>query len=152
MELSMLETAELWMKSKTKPQKFTKLSAEVFETMAISDDIHAKKAQLYTDLSLSGKFVALGDDLWDLKSRQAFEVADYDTYDLDFETEEPVALLGEDVPGIAELVTDAPVDLDDDEEENAPSDDYGDESSPEKKEGESDLHEGLSIYKEEDLN
>ena len=153
-ELSMLEAAESLIKRKIKPQKFAKISKEVFELMGISDseELIAHTAQLYTDLSLSGKFVALGDDLWDLKSRQPFDVADYDTYDLDFETEEPVSLLGDDAPGVT--VTEGKEDAEDQEPETtiSTSDDYSDESNAQAKEDEHSEHEGLSVYKEEELN
>ena len=153
-ELSMLEAVEKLIKRKIKPQKFSKIAQETFELMNVTDDLEVRTAQLYTDLSLSGKFVALGDDMWDLKSRQTFEVADYDTYDLDFEEiENPTPLLGEDAPGGAILSGIIIDDDDDEDEEDEPtSDDYGDESDAESKNGATGEHAGLSIYKEEDMN
>jgi len=152
-ELSMLEAVEKLIKRKVKPQKFSKIAQETFELMDVTDDLEVRTAQLYTDLSLSGKFVALGDDMWDLKSRQAFEVADYDTYDLDFEeVENPTPLLGEDVPAVAAILAgDSPVDDEEEEEEAPVSDDYSDESDAESKNGANEDHAGLSIYKEEEM-
>jgi len=151
-ELSMLEAVEKLIKRKVKPQKFSKIAQETFELMNMTDDLETRTAQLYTDLSLSGKFVALGDDMWDLKSRQAFEVADYDTYDLDFEeVESPTPLLGEDAPGAAILAGDSVDDDEDGEEAEPTSDDYSDESNAESKNGANEEHAGLSIYKEEDM-
>ena len=158
-ELSMLEAAEMLIKRKIKPQKFSKIAKEVFETVGVSneEDMVARTAQLYTDLSLSGKFVAMGDDLWDLKSRQRYETADYDTYELDFETEENLTLLGEDAPDTILNKSDriAAIDEDDvivndDNEDEAPiaSDDYGDDSSAEVSENEND---GLSVYNEDEM-
>ena len=150
-ELSMLEAVEKLIKRKVKPQKFSKLAKEAFELMGVSDNIEEKTAQLYTDVSLSGKFVALGDDMWDLKSRQAFEVADYDTYDLDFdEAEITTPLLGEDAPGVGILDGDSKMITEEDEEMEPTSDDYSDESTPDHVDG--DEHAGLSIYKEEDMD
>lgn len=168
-ELSMLEATELLIKRKIKPQKFSKIAKEVFELMGLSDaaDIDARTAQLYTDLSLSGKFVATGEDMWDLKSRQLYETANYDTYELDFETEEPIMLLGEDAPVAALISPDRMmIDDDDDEDEDltdedneavedvAPlvSDDYGDNSDAEVEAEENDATAGLSIYTEKELN
>ena len=159
-ELSMLEAAEFLIKRKIKPQKFSKIAKEVFETIGLEDDedLAARTAQLYTDLSLSGKFVAMGDDLWDLKSRQSYETADYDTYELDFETEENLTLLGEDAPDAILDKSDRIVAIDDDEDEDvidseddeAPlvSDDYGDDSSAEVDENE---NAGLSVYNEDEM-
>ena len=159
-ELSMLEAAELLIKRKIKPQKFTKIAREVFELMGLSgaEDLDERTAQLYTDLSLSGKFVATGEDMWDLKSRQLYETANYDTYELDFETEEPITLLGEDAPVAALILdTDRIVDEEEDDddvvEDKIPlvSDDYGDDSDAEIENDETDEHAGLSIYSEDEL-
>jgi len=159
-ELSMLEAAELLIKRKVKPQKFTKIAKEVFELMGLADveDLDVHTAQLYTDLSLSGKFVATGEDMWDLKSRQLYETANYDTYELDFETEEPITLLGEDAPVAALINPDRMVIDDDDDDETTVtegaalvSDDYGDDSDAEVKNEENDEHAGLSIYSEDEM-
>ena len=83
-EMSMLEVAELLIQRKIKPQKFEKIAKEVCEMMGLTDDeFQSKLAQFYTDLTLSGKFVTVGEDKWDLKSRQKYDVANYDTYDID---------------------------------------------------------------------
>ena len=168
-ELSMLEAAELLIKRKIKPQKFSKIAKEVFELMGLNnaEDLETRTAQLYTDLSLSGKFVATGEDMWDLKSRQLYETANYDTYELDFETEEPVSLLGDDAPDATLVSPDRMVISEDEEEEEAKSDepststedeaplvsdDYGDDSDAEVESTENDEHAGLSIYNEEELD
>jgi DNA-directed RNA polymerase subunit delta len=162
-ELSMLEAVEILIKRKIKPQKFSKIAKEVFELMGITDagDMDSRIAQLYTDLSLSGKFVVLGDDMWDLKSRQAFETADYDTYELGFDTEEATPLLGDDAPaGIApvsaildgdESLIEEKVEEEEETEEVAVSDDYGDDSSAEVRDNEADQHAGLSVYSEDEM-
>ena len=160
-ELSMLEAAETLIKRKIKPQKFAKIAKEVFELMGITDaeDMNTRIAQLYTDLSLSGKFVVLGDDMWDLKSRQLYETADYDTYDLGFESEEPTPLLGDDAPvGLEPISAILGDDESTDKNENAEeseeitvADDYGDNSNAEVKANEADEHAGLSVYNEDQL-
>ena len=160
-ELSMLEAAELLIKRKIKPQKFTKIAKEVFELMGLSgvEDLDVRTAQLYTDLSLSGKFVATGEDMWDLKSRQLYETANYDTYELDFETEEPITLLGEDAPDASLVINSDRIAVVASEEdvaegvEKAPlvSDDYGDDSDAEVQNEENNEHAGLSIYSEDEM-
>jgi len=162
-ELSMLEAAELLIKRKIKPQKFSKIAREVFELMGLSnvEDLDSRTAQLYTDLSLSGKFVATGEDMWDLKSRQLYETANYDTYELDFETEEPITLLGEDAPDAALIISSdrTIVDEDEDDEDEDTSEDatplvsdnYGDDSDAEIENEENDEHAGLSIYSEDEM-
>jgi len=162
-ELSMLEAAELLIKRKYTPQKFNKIAKEVFELTGLSnaDDLDIRTAQLYTDLSLSGKFVATGEDMWDLKSRQLYETANYDTYELDFESEEPISLLGDDAPDAALISNNRMAIIDDEDEEdedtenvftpNDGSDDYGDDSDAEIESDENDEHAGLSIYKEDEM-
>ena len=159
-ELSMLEAVELLIKRKQKPQKFSKIAKETFELMSLEEapDLDIRTAQLYTDLSLSGKFVATGEDMWDLKSRQLYETADYDTYELDFETEEPISLLGDDAPDAA-LINPLRTIIDDEDTEDVIenkdktliSDDYGDDSDAEVENEESDEHAGLSIYTEDEM-
>ena len=165
-ELSMLEAAELLIKRKIKPQKFNKIAKEVFELMGLSDaeDIELRTAQLYTDLSLSGKFVATGEEMWDLKSRQLYETANYDTYELDFDTEEPISLLGDDAPVTTltnserlnivneeEDLSTTPTPNSTDDEAPLVSDDYGDDSDAQVESEESDEHAGLSIYNDEEI-
>ena len=167
-ELSMLEAAEALIKRKVKPQQFSKIAQEVFELMGITDEdenMNARVAQLYTDLSLSGKFVVLGDDMWDLKSRQPYDAADYDTYELGFDSEEvETPLLGDDAPaGVAPISTILDDEDEDDEkdgadaddeaqeEEIAVADDYGDDSDAQVKENEANEHAGLSVYSEDEM-
>ena len=153
-EMSMLEVAEQLIQRKIKPQKFDKIAKEVCEIMGISDaEFEESVAQFYTDLTLSGKFVTVGEDKWDLKSRQKYEVANYDTYDIEFDDEvlEPIdeddfAPIPNEEEAIVGKVSDSE---DEDEEEN--EDDYSDESDAEvasKKENEL---EGLSIYHEDEM-
>lgn len=157
-EMSMLEVAELLIQRKIKPQKFEKIAKEVCEMMGLTDEeFQSKLAQFYSDLTLSGKFVTVGEDKWDLKSRQKYEVANYDTYDIDFDDEE-IEVVTEDGFDVypeekEEFTAETEVETDKDEysedaEEN--EDDYSDDSDAEVEE-ESDEFEGLAIYSEEDF-
>lgn len=87
---SMLEIAEELMLRKKTPQSFRKIAQEVSEIMGLSEEEFKKKlTRFYADLTLSGKFVNVGGDKWDLKSRQKFEVYEnqfvYDEEDEDYD-------------------------------------------------------------------
>lgn len=95
--MSMLEVAEQLMLRKKTPQSFKKIAQEVSELMGMSEEeLNERLAQFYADLSLSGKFINVGGDKWDLKFRQKYEVAglqfQYDDEatieDLEYEYEE----------------------------------------------------------------
>lgn len=155
-EMSMLEVAEILIQRKIKPQKFEKIAKEVCEMMGLTDEeFQSKLAQFYSDLTLSGKFVTVGEDKWDLKSRQKYEVANYDTYDIDFDDED-VEVITED--GF-DVYTEEETKFDEEEnvtekefveDEEEAEDDYSDESDAEV-EDESDEFEGLSVYSEDEL-
>ena len=148
----MLEVAELLIQRKIKPQKFEKIAKEVCEIMGLTDEeFQSKLPQFYTDLTLSGKFVTVGEDKWDLKSRQKYEVANYDTYDIDFDDEEIEVITPD---GFDEIVykedaTDKHENDDFVDEEEA-EDDYSDESNAEVGE-DADEFEGLVIYHEDEM-
>ena len=151
-EMSMLEVAELLIQRKIKPQKFEKIAKEVCEIMGLTDEeFQSKLPQFYTDLTLSGKFVTVGEDKWDLKSRQKYEVANYDTYDIDFDDEEIEVITPDGFDEIVykEEATDKHENDDFVDEEEA-EDDYSDESNAEVGE-DADEFEGLVIYHEDEM-
>ena len=158
-EMSMLEVAELLIQRKIKPQKFEKIAKEVCEMMGLTDDeFQSKLAQFYTDLTLSGKFVTVGEDKWDLKSRQKYDVANYDTYDIDFDDEEIEVVTEDGFDVYPEENEEFIVEPEDEtekekylEDEEETEDDYSDESDAEVEE-ETDEFEGLAIYSEDDLS
>ena len=157
-EMSMLEVAELLIQRKIKPQKFEKIAKEVCELMGLTDDeFQSKLAQFYTDLTLSGKFVTVGEDKWDLKSRQKYDVANYDTYDIDFDDEEIEVVTEDGFDVYPEENEEFIVEPEDEtekekylEDEEETEDDYSDESDAEVEE-ETDEFEGLAIYSEDDF-
>jgi len=154
-EMSMLEVAELLIQRKIKPQKFEKIAKEVCEIMGLTDEqFQARLPQFYSDLTLSGKFVTVGEDKWDLKSRQKYEVANYDTYDIDFDDEE-VESITED--GFDTYDTESVYKGETDKEESDEflgkedtEDDYSDENDVEV-ETDSEEFEGLAIYQEDEM-
>ena len=157
-EMSMLEVAELLIQRKIKPQKFEKIAKEVCEMMGLTDDeFQSKLAQFYTDLTLSGKFVTVGEDKWDLKSRQKYDVANYDTYDIDFDDEEIEVVTEDGFDVYPEENEEFIVEPEDEtekekylEDEEETEDDYSDESDAEVEE-ETDEFEGLAIYSVDDF-
>ena len=151
-EMSMLEVAELLIQRKIKPQKFEKIAKEVCEIMGLTDEeFQSKLPQFYTDLTLSGKFVTVGEDKWDLKSRQKYEVANYDTYDIEIDIRivEVITPDGFDEIVYKEDATDKHENDDFVDEEEA-EDDYSDESNAEVGE-DADEFEGLVIYHEDEM-
>ena len=54
------------------------LIEETLAKKGVSDEDGTLAAKLYTDITVSSKFVFLGDDNWDLKSRQSLDVFDKD--------------------------------------------------------------------------
>jgi DNA-directed RNA polymerase subunit delta len=86
----MIEVAENLMLRKKTPQPFRKIAQEVSELMGLSEaELNSRLARFYADLTLSGKFINVGGDKWDLKNRQKFEVADYQfVFDEDDEVSE----------------------------------------------------------------
>lgn len=145
-EMSMLEVAEQLIQRKIKPQKFDKIAKEVCEIMGISDEeFEVSVAQFYSDLTLSGKFVTVGEDKWDLKSRQKYEVANYDSYDIEFDEEDLV------VDELSEFVSPNLDDVSVDGEKISKEDNYGDQSDAEVPKEENNELEGLSIYHEDEM-
>lgn len=159
-EMSMLEVAEQLIKRKIKPQKFTKIAKEVCEIMGIpAESFEETMAQFYTDLTLSGKFVTVGEDKWDLKSRQKYDVASYDSYDIEFIEDELEVVLDDEFADRGGIPSDNILidveaereedDYDTDAKEN--EDSYTDVSDAEIDQEKNDQFEGLTIYQEEEL-
>ncbi len=156
-EMSMLEVAEMLIQRKIKPQKFDKIAKEVCQMMGLTDEeFQSRLAQFYSDLTLSGKFVTVGEDKWDLKSRQKYDVANYDSYDIDFDDEEEVKV-SEDGFDSYEDKDEKFEKFDDEdgefEDEEKAEDDYSDESDAEVSEEDEIVgpFEGLEIVSEDDM-
>jgi len=114
--MSMLEVAEHLMMRKKTPQPFRKIAKEVSELMGMSDqELRGKIARFYSDLTLSGKFINVTADKWDLKSRQKF-----DAYEHQFVFEEEEDLDDE------EIVDEEDKDLDEDDVDEEYEEDYDD--------------------------
>ena len=116
-QMSLLEIAVALMEQKRGQQNIRSLIKEVFEIKGIDDEDGSITTQLYIDITTSSKFVYMGNDEWDLKSRQSLDQYDKDgsAFNTNIEEEEEIDELGED-------------DLEDDfEDEEQDEDDFEDE-------------------------
>lgn len=77
-QMSLLEVAVMLMEQKRAPQSIRNLIKEVFEIKGIEDEDGTLSAQLYLDITTSSKFVYMGNEEWDLKSRQSLDEYDKD--------------------------------------------------------------------------
>ena len=89
-QMSMLEVAVMLMEKKKTPQPIRKLIEEALQVKGIDESNTEVASQLYVDITTSSKFVYMGDEEWDLKSRQSLDEWDKDgsafnTADLDDE-------------------------------------------------------------------
>ena len=75
----MLDSAYALLKKKGTPMRFADIWAHVKEEMEITEEEEEHRIGLfYTDLSLSGLFVALENNYWDLRAHQKYEVYHFD--------------------------------------------------------------------------
>lgn len=74
MEKSNLDVAFELVSKKKNPVVFSKLWEEVSQIQGLSEEEAKKRAsKFYTALSLYGRFITLGDNTWDLRSRYTFD-------------------------------------------------------------------------------
>lgn len=74
MEKSNLDVAFELVSRKKNPVVFSKLWEEVSQIQGLSKEEAKKRAsKFYTALSLDGRFITLGDNTWDLRSRYTFD-------------------------------------------------------------------------------
>jgi DNA-directed RNA polymerase delta subunit len=78
-QLSILEAAETLLFENKQPMSFLELFQAISEVKELTEeDKNAMISQVYADFIVSAKFVYVGDDLWDLKSRQSIDLWDKD--------------------------------------------------------------------------
>ena len=125
-QLSSLEVAYELMKQKKNPQTIKKINEEVLEIKGLDDPEGDIKADLYTDITLSSKFVFLGNDTWDLKERHSLEEWDKDgaAFNTDEEDEEDEVIH---TTSVDDYEIDESVDEDLDEEQDEDIDEEYDE-------------------------
>lgn len=113
-QMSLLEIAVALMEQKRGQQNIRALIKEVFEIKGIDDEDGSITTQLYIDITTSSKFVYMGNDEWDLKSRQSLDQYDKDgsAFNTHVEEEEEIDELDED-----DLEDDLEIEESDDEDD-----------------------------------
>lgn len=102
MKISKLDIAFNLLTKKKKPTPFLKLWEEISQIEALTPSQQEDQiAQFYSDLCLDSRFVNMGENKWDLKSRHTFSETVIDTADFlvddsdeteEFESEEDAEL------------------------------------------------------------
>ena len=155
-QMSLLEIAVALMEQKRGQQNIRSLIKEVFEIKGIDDEDGSITTQLYIDITTSSKFVYMGNDEWDLKSRQSLDQYDKDgsAFNTYVEEEEEIDELGEDDLEDELEDEDQEDDFDEDEEEEdmyIDDDDFDeDDISDLEEEDDFDEDEDLERYTEDD--
>ncbi len=101
MAKSLLDHAYDYVSGQTQPSKFQDIwDYCVKEAGLTPEEANTKVSRFYTNLMLDGRFVTLGENLWDLRARHKYETvhidmsevySDVETYDEDSEEEEEEA-------------------------------------------------------------
>ncbi len=145
MQMSLLEVAISLMEQKRAPQSIRTLIKETLEMKGIEDPDGEYATSLYTDITTSSKFVYMGDEEWDLKSRQSLEEYDKDGSAFNSKDDEEDEDLLEQTNLDDEDEDEEEIDEDDDEYE----DEY-DHEEDEEYEEEDEYEESLDDEDEED--
>ena len=83
MEKSMLDVAYEIVSQRTKPIAFKELVDQIVAELNMSEEELSRRiSRFYTNLMLDGRFVTLGENTWDLRSRNKFEKAHIDMNDV----------------------------------------------------------------------
>ncbi|MEG0314135.1 MAG: DNA-directed RNA polymerase subunit delta [Erysipelotrichaceae bacterium] len=83
MKKPMLDVAFDLMSKKKRPVNFTKIWDEVSQVSGLTpQQCEDNIADFYSDLSLDGRFVNMGENKWDLRSRHKYNEVVIDTSDL----------------------------------------------------------------------
>jgi len=78
-QLSLIEAAERILIQNKQPMTFMELFKSLSEVKELSDEQKAAIiSQFYADFICSARFIYMGDDMWDLKSRQSIDMWDKD--------------------------------------------------------------------------
>lgn len=79
---SMVDVAFDLMQAKKKPMAFNKLFKEICEIKGFSGDTDDKISQFYTNITLDGRFITVGENQWDLRTRHSFAAVHIDMNDI----------------------------------------------------------------------
>ncbi|MDD3383551.1 MAG: DNA-directed RNA polymerase subunit delta [Bacilli bacterium] len=88
---SMVTVAYEVMSKKKKAVEFLKLYDEISQTLGFDEEARAKNiSSFYTQLILDGRFVTLGENTWDLRSRHTFDKVHIDMNEIYVEEDEEI--------------------------------------------------------------
>lgn len=100
---SMVDVAFDLMKKKKKPVDFYKLWQEVSEIKGFSEEEKENNESLfYTNITLDGRLITVGENRWDLRSRHKFEDVHIDMNDVYAEEETEEEIDDDDDDGLVE--------------------------------------------------
>ena len=136
---SLIEIALEIMEKSNSPLNIYTLIEETLLRKGITDEDGTLAAKLYTDISISSKFVYMGEDCWDLKSRQSLDQFDKDGS----------SFISKDEEYHDEDDSDDELDNYDDEDEDRYDDDDEDEDSDKDYDDEDEDEESDERYDEE---
>lgn len=89
MSKSMLDIAYDYVVEQKNQVSFSDIWKHIVKTLELSEsDAETKVARFYTNLMLDGRFVDLGDNVWDLRSKHTFDKVHIDMNDVYSEVEE----------------------------------------------------------------
>lgn len=78
-QLSLIEAAERILVANKQPMTFMELFKSLSQAKELTDEEKANIiSQFYADFICSARFIYMGDDMWDLKSRQSIDMWDKD--------------------------------------------------------------------------
>ena len=92
-QMSMVDVAYELMLKKKKEVEFSKLYKEVSEIKGFSEEEAEKRESLfYTNITMDGRFITVGENRWDLRERHKFESVHIDMNDIyaDYQDDEEV--------------------------------------------------------------
>ena len=142
-QMSLLEVAVKLMEQTQGVKNIRALIKEVLELKGLSDEDGSISTQLYIDITTSSKFVYMGNDEWDLKSRQSLDEFDKDGSAFNSKDDEIDDELDDDLDED---------DLDDeDEDEDDLDDEDEDDFDDDDDEDEDDLDDGDDLNDGEDM-
>ena len=88
MSKSMLDVTYDYLVEEDREVKFSEIWSHLIKTFSLSEEeADAKLATFYTNMMLDGRFVTLGDNIWDLRSKQKYDKIHINTNDVYSEEE-----------------------------------------------------------------
>lgn len=142
-QMSLLEVALKIMEEKGTTVNIYDLIKEVLAAKGLEDPDNVYATQLYVDITTSSKFVYMGEDVWDLKSRQSL-----DQFDKDGASFNPKGAEGDAIDDDED--EDDFDDFDDEDEDEDRDEDEDDEDRDEDEDEESEEDEDEEPYDDEE--